>query len=1103
MTSAATLDTAIEHHQSGDLDRARDLYQAVLDRNPDDAAALHGLGAVHYQSGDYTRAIELLGRSIYLADRDPIYRNTLGLTYRALGKLDQACWQYRAALEIDPKHPGIQKNLSRAWEEWLAINRPEAIAFLEGMAHMYHRAGLENAAEQLYRKEIEIDAQSADGWHGLGLIAQNRGQYDQAIELIQKAIGFNDQNATFYHNLALAYHAKGNTVKALQLLHQALHLNFYLIAPRQQFDTCVEVLFARDATTLQRTLWAEGQAWEQRDDRRLAQFIYQKLIEKAPQVAEVRYALGQICYAQDESYEALINFQKAVEFKSDVAEYYRALGMAYRLHALPSDALKSLTKALELEPDNTAIQRDFNQIVADVVDYFDDVMQIHYALEEYSQVAELEYQAGNFIRKHTGKVKAALRHYDRALALVPTYAEVHRTIAEIYLEEHNYDRALESIHHAIQSQPAIADGYRLLGDALFGLKNLAGAANAYQRALSINAKDARTLGQLARVLSDQQQYDQAVETFQKAIAIDGNIAEMHWHFGETYERMGKTEETIACWRQALNLNPHYGGKDCGENYRKIAMKFAAVDKKQEAVLGLNKAIELKPDLAAAHWSLCEIFNTTNSLPQSRAAALKYYDNVKDDEQIMAALMVMKSHVNSGVSHVAIEMLKTIEPRMLDLLDRADINIGMRLYLNLMFDLPHIRDDVPANSTLVKRLAHAYLRYLDAKALSEDHYAIDFPRDTTPNRPLRIGFISKHFRRHSVGWLSVDVIEELVKLTPHVFLYVTGDMNRDHLTERFDAAAERFVHPEKTLSTADYLKEIAKDKLDVLVDMDSVTVMPHLEILHRHPAPLCLTWLGFDAPYLNPKHYYFGDRYTHPDGVDQHYIEQVVRLPDSFAATKGLPIDTSKDRETIRKSMRIAPNQVAYLCVATGNKFCPEMITAQIEILKRVPDSLLLYKGRVGDLDAIKQEYQTECTKQGVRINRIHILPRTATEEEHRLIYQFADVLIDSYPYSGATHVVEALWFDMPVVAKVADQSFGRQAYSLIKAAGSDMGITFDWPSYIDCAVKFGLDANERQKMRSQLERGKRPESLAPLWNPAKFARDFHALCEQLLPLQES
>ncbi|NJN62740.1 MAG: tetratricopeptide repeat protein [Coleofasciculaceae cyanobacterium RL_1_1] len=184
------------------------------------------------------------------------------------------------------------------------------------------------------------------------------------------------------------------------------------------------------------------------------------------------------------------------------------------------------------------------------------------------------------------------------------------------------------MHQAIQAQPAIADGYRLLGDALFGLKNLAGAANAYQRSLSINANDARTLSSLARVRSDQQQYDQAVELFNKAIAIDGNRADVYWYFGETYERMGKTEETIECWRKAFNLDPHYGGKDCGENYRKIAVKFLAADKKQEAVLGLNKAIELKPDLAAAHWSLCEIFNTTNSLPQSRAAALKYYDSVK-------------------------------------------------------------------------------------------------------------------------------------------------------------------------------------------------------------------------------------------------------------------------------------------------------------------------------------------------------------------------------------------------------------------------------------------------------------------------------------------
>ena len=113
MTPAATLDTAIEHHQSGDLERARELYRAILDRNPDDPAALHGLGAVCYQSDDYDDAVGHLSRAVFLADRDAIYRNTLGLTYRAQGHLDKACWQYRAALELDPKNQGIQRNLDR------------------------------------------------------------------------------------------------------------------------------------------------------------------------------------------------------------------------------------------------------------------------------------------------------------------------------------------------------------------------------------------------------------------------------------------------------------------------------------------------------------------------------------------------------------------------------------------------------------------------------------------------------------------------------------------------------------------------------------------------------------------------------------------------------------------------------------------------------------------------------------------------------------------------------------------------------------------------------------------------------------------------------
>ena len=59
------------------------------------------------------------------------------------------------------------------------------------------------------------------------------------------------------------------------------------------------------------------------------------------------------------------------------------------------------------------------------------------------------------------------------------------------------------------------------------------------------------------------------------------------------------------------------------------------------------------------------------------------------------------------------------------------------------------------------------------------------------QPLKIGFLSKHFRRHSVGWCSEALIRELSHITPHVHLYVTGKLNLDEVTQRFEEMAGNF------------------------------------------------------------------------------------------------------------------------------------------------------------------------------------------------------------------------------------------------------------------------------------------------------------------------
>ena len=56
-------------HKSGKPDAAESLYRAILAAHPDHPPALHGLGLVAYQAGNYEAAIRLLEAAVSLAGK--------------------------------------------------------------------------------------------------------------------------------------------------------------------------------------------------------------------------------------------------------------------------------------------------------------------------------------------------------------------------------------------------------------------------------------------------------------------------------------------------------------------------------------------------------------------------------------------------------------------------------------------------------------------------------------------------------------------------------------------------------------------------------------------------------------------------------------------------------------------------------------------------------------------------------------------------------------------------------------------------------------------------------------------------------------------------
>jgi tetratricopeptide (TPR) repeat protein len=50
--------SAIQHHQTGNLQQAENIYREILNLQPDNFNALHYIGVLYYQSGNYEFAVE-------------------------------------------------------------------------------------------------------------------------------------------------------------------------------------------------------------------------------------------------------------------------------------------------------------------------------------------------------------------------------------------------------------------------------------------------------------------------------------------------------------------------------------------------------------------------------------------------------------------------------------------------------------------------------------------------------------------------------------------------------------------------------------------------------------------------------------------------------------------------------------------------------------------------------------------------------------------------------------------------------------------------------------------------------------------------------------
>ena len=1059
--------------EAGQLDGAIEHYQKALELNGDDAEIHKKLAEVYVLQGEFARAIASCNLALkFQPNFAPAYL-TMGNALHGQDKLDTAVKAYSQALAIQPEFAEASANLGS----------------------MYYKLGQLDSAANSYQKALAINPDLCSVRLMLASVLQQQGKLDAAIACYQKVLEMQPQDASAAEKLAdlLKQKELGNVPSNCIELEtesgeqQAVSVNKdegYGLQPDR-----INLPPAEATENLNTPFTNPAEISEQvgplnvPDSEQNANF----------QEVEQYKILAENCLVKGKIKEAIAACQQALKIRPDFIHAYVTLGNALQAEGKIEAAIRSYSQALEYQPNFAEARANIGSMYFKMGRLSEAVAHYQQAISLSPNLAGAHWNLGKVYHK-SGNTEAAIACFQRTSELNPQLvgADFHFNLANRLLTQGKRDAAVESYEKAIAIKPDWAEAYANIGSARSQQGNLDAAIAYYQKALALKPELAILHFNLGNSFLQQHRYEEAVTHYRGVLKVKPDWPEVHGNIGNAFSMLGQLEEALASYQQALALKPDWAEVYCRMGH------IQKQDKPLEAIANFEKAIECNPKFSEAHQQLCDLLSHSTNLAGARKVADKYCENCGDIAPVMSATAYVFSYLQSGVSKQAIQKLEEIEKLCYEKCETFSVIELKLLYEIFLFAVSHLRDNLEKNADFYRLIAKQYYKKAVPQRPRIDR--IKPEPDQIQQKPLRIGFLSKHFRRHSVGWCSEALIRELSRITPHVHLYVTGKLNRDEVTERFEQMAGKFYWPKKYpngfADGGEILAEVVQDNLDVLIDLDSMTVPTNVEIMYPYPAGICVSWLGFDSPYISEDHYFLCDEYTHPLGVEKHYLEQVVRLPGCSVAIgelQSIPVN----REAIRNALGIGLNQMAYLCVAPGRKTNPEMVQAQVQILKQVPDSVLIRKGQ-GDSEVIHSTYRQECEIQGVDFARIKFIGQTRTEEEHRAIYYVADVLLDSYPYNGGTHNLEALWANLPVVTRSGDQYLSRMGYAFLKSANLDVGAAWSWEEYTQWGVKFGRDASFRNAVKEHLIKSKQPEHLAPLWNPQKLAREMYEVFQQLL-----
>ncbi|WP_339050596.1 tetratricopeptide repeat protein [Rickettsiella endosymbiont of Xylota segnis] len=174
---------ALNAHESGNVKYARDIYEYILNIQPDHVETMHALGMLASELEQWETAIAWIQRALSIQPDSTRFHFHLANLFKNINQFEFALTHYQTALRLNPHYAEVHNNL----------------------ASLFYKQNQLNAARQHYILAIDIKTDYLEAHFNLGLVFLAQQEKNAAITQFKNVINLHPNSIQGHWQLANIY----------------------------------------------------------------------------------------------------------------------------------------------------------------------------------------------------------------------------------------------------------------------------------------------------------------------------------------------------------------------------------------------------------------------------------------------------------------------------------------------------------------------------------------------------------------------------------------------------------------------------------------------------------------------------------------------------------------------------------------------------------------------------------------------------------------------------------------------------------------------------------------------------------------------------------